>query len=355
MSETPLSNPPKLETFFCILSGENFTLPQAEVAAILESERAPTESFLEFPRMVKFKTSLEGAQAVARRAAYSHSCCREIFSCRAAEEDAIIDRIRNTDFQQFLAEKETFKVTLTTIKPAVSVQGKIMKETLGSLILQAVPSSRVCLERSDRTFLGLVTGDMFLFGAIVDEDRKRFRPRRPTSWPFFHPTAMSTKLARCMVNLSRAGPGRILLDPFCGTGSQLIEAALMGCEIIGADLDFRMVNGTLQNLRSFGVRDFSLLVADAKALPLRSVDSSASDPPYGRGSSTHGDIAIELVKGFLENIYELLLPTGYICLAFPQGGGLRRTAEAIGYKIRETHLVREHKSLTREVVVLTTA
>jgi tRNA (guanine10-N2)-dimethyltransferase len=354
VSETPLSNPSKLENFFCILSGENSTLPQAEVAAILESERAPTESFLEFPRMAKFKTSLEGAQAVARRAAYSRSCCREIFSCKA-EEGTIIDGIRNTDFQQFLVQKETFKVTLTTIRPAVSVKGKITKETLGSLILQAVPSSRVCLERSDRTFLGLVTGDMFLFGVIVGEDRKRFRSRRPTTWPFFHPTAMSTKLARCMVNLSRAGPGRILLDPFCGTGSQLIEAALMGCEIIGADLDFRMVNGTLHNLRSFGVRDFSVLVADAKALPLRSVDSSASDPPYGRGSSTHGDVAIELVKRFLENIYELLLPKGYICIAFPQGGGLRSTAEAIGYKIRETHLVREHKSLTREVVVLTTA
>jgi tRNA (guanine10-N2)-dimethyltransferase len=354
VSETPLSNPSKLETFFCILSGENSTLPQAEVAAILESERAPTESFLEFPRMVKFKTSLEGAQTVARRAAYSRSCCREIFSCKA-EEGAIIDGIRSTDFQQFLLQKETFKVTLTTIRPAVSVQGKIIKETLGSLVLQAVPSSRVCLERSDRTFLGLVTGDMFLFGVIIGEDRKRFRSRRPTTWPFFHPTAMSTKLARCMVNLSRAGPGRILLDPFCGTGSQLIEAALMGCEIIGTDLDFRMVNGTLHNLRSFGVRDFSVLVADAKALPLRSVDSSASDPPYGRGSSTHGDAAIELVKRFLENIYELLLPKGYICIAFPQGGGLRSTAEAIGYKIRETHLVREHKSLTREVVVLTTA
>ena len=353
MSEVPSYDTPELETFFCILSGENSTLPQAEVAAILESERAPVESFLEFPRMAKFRTSLEGAQAVARRAAYSHSCCREILSCRA-EEDAIVNRTRNTDFQPFLVENETFKVTLTSIKPTVSLQGKRMRETLGSLILQAVPSARVCLERSERTFLGLVTGDMFLFGAIVDENQRRSKPRRPMARPFFHPAVMSTKLARCMVNLSRARPGRILLDPFCGTGSQLIEAALMGCKIIGADLDPRMVNGALQNLRSFGVGDFSLLVADARALPLRSVDSSASDPPYGRGSSTHGEVAIELVKGFLGSIYESLPPTGYICLAFPQGGGLRNIAESIGYKIREIHLVREHKSLTREVVVLTT-
>ena len=343
-----------MDTFFCILSGENSTLPQAEVAAILESERAPLESFLEYPRMVRFQTTLQGAKAVTRRAAYAKSCCREIFSCRV-EEDTIIDKMRNSDLQSYLAEEETFKVILTNIKPTASLQGKRMRETLGSLISQAVPSARVSLERSDKSFLGLVTGDTFLFGAIVGEDQDTVIPRRPTAWPFFHPAVMSTKLARCMVNLSRAKPGRILIDPFCGTGSQLIEAGLMGCEIIGADLDLKMVRGTLQNLRSFGIRDFSLLVADARTLPFRSVDSFASDPPYGRGSSTHGANAFELVRGFLENLREYLLPTGCICLAFPQGSGLRNAAEAIGYRIREIHLVREHKSLTREVIVLTIA
>lgn len=354
MSEVPLSNTQELENFFCILSGENPTLPQAEVVAILESERAPVESFLEFPRMVRFKTTLSGAKAVARRAAYTRSCCREIFSCRAKEDD-IIGRMRNSDFRPFLVKGETFKVTLANIKPIVSLQGKRMREMLGSLILQTAPSARVNLERSDRTFLGLVTSDVFLLGAVVEENQNKFRPKKPMARPFFHPAAMSTKLARCMVNLSRAKPGQILLDPFCGTGSQLIEAGLMGCEIIGADLDLKMVRGTLQNLRSFGIRNFSLLVADAKALPFRSVDSSASDPPYGRGSSTHGANAFELMKGFLENLRESLLPTGYVCLAFPQGSGLCSTAEATGYKIRETHMVREHKNLTREVIVLTRA
>lgn len=354
MSELPLSNTQELESFFCILSGENPTLPQAEVAAILESERAPVESFLEFRRMVRFKTTLTAAKAVARRAAYTRSCCREIFSCKAKEDD-IADRMRNSDFRPFLVKGETFKVSLTNIKPSVSLQGKRMREMLGSLILQAVPSARASLEKSDRTFLGFVTSDVFLLGTIIEENQNRFKRTKPMTWPFFHPAVMSTKLARCMVNLSRAKPGQILLDPFCGTGSQLIEAGLMGCEIIGADLDPGMVRGTLQNLRSFGIKDFSLLVADAKALPFRSVGSSASDPPYGRISSTHGANALELVKGFLENLLESFLPTGYICLAFPQGSGLRSTAEATGYKIRETHMVREHKSLTREVIVLTIA
>jgi len=42
--------------------------------------------------------------------------------------------------------------------------------------------------------------------------------------------------------------GQTLLDPFCGTGVLLQEAALMGYNVYGSDLEARMVDYTAQNL-----------------------------------------------------------------------------------------------------------
>jgi tRNA G10 N-methylase Trm11 len=62
------------------------------------------------------------------------------------------------------------------------------------------------------------------------------------------------KLARVLVNL---GLGQldmspehqsVLYDPFCGTGTVLIEGLLRGCEVIGSDSDSEAVAGTIKNL-----------------------------------------------------------------------------------------------------------
>lgn len=56
------------------------------------------------------------------------------------------------------------------------------------------------------------------------------------------------KIARIMANLASAGQARTLLDPFCGTGTILMEAMLTGCSVIGSDLDPQAVEGTKANL-----------------------------------------------------------------------------------------------------------
>lgn len=55
------------------------------------------------------------------------------------------------------------------------------------------------------------------------------------------------KLARMMVNLTGATSGRVL-DPFCGTGVLLQEAALLGFDVYGTDLSEKMVRYSTENL-----------------------------------------------------------------------------------------------------------
>lgn len=47
----------------------------------------------------------------------------------------------------------------------------------------------------------------------------------------FHP-----QVVRAFANLLDVGPGELILDPFCGSGTTISEALLMGCDAIGVDL-----------------------------------------------------------------------------------------------------------------------
>ena len=60
-----------------------------------------------------------------------------------------------------------------------------------------------------------------------------FNKRKPQHRPFFKPTSMHPKIARLLVNLAHVKAGNTVLDPFCGTGGILIEAALMKMKVSG--------------------------------------------------------------------------------------------------------------------------
>ena len=351
MFEATSSGIEGLETVFCLLSGENLTLPQAEVEAILESEGHPMRVLSRLPRILRLISTVYGAEAITRRAAYTRRCCREILACEA-EESQVLKIVQASQLHRFLNRNETFRVEVVRVEPKVSLGAKRMEGEIGRAILDSVPRARVDLVRSTKTFLGVVIGKLFLLGLVIERSGSRFASRGPHLRPFFHPSAMPPKLARCMVNLSRAKPGGVFLDAFCGTGSQLIEAELIGCTVLGSDIDERMVRGALRNLRFSGVEGYNLCVADARTLPFRSLDACASDPPYGRGSSTHGIDAKDVVEGFLGDVFDVLPSGGHVCLAFHEYGNVGEVGRGIGYEVRESHLVREHKSLTREVVVL---
>jgi tRNA G10 N-methylase Trm11 len=56
------------------------------------------------------------------------------------------------------------------------------------------------------------------------------------------------KLAQMMVNLANPPIGATILDPFCGTGVVLQEALLMGFDVIGTDIEARMVDYSTKNI-----------------------------------------------------------------------------------------------------------
>lgn len=59
-----------------------------------------------------------------------------------------------------------------------------------------------------------------------------------------HAGMLPPKLAQIMINLGQAP---LVFDPFCGSGTILMEAMLMGLSVIGSDVDYKMVEGSKQN------------------------------------------------------------------------------------------------------------
>ncbi|MCA1032559.1 RsmD family RNA methyltransferase [Bacillus timonensis] len=73
--------------------------------------------------------------------------------------------------------------------------------------------------------------------------------------PHQYSTALSTRVARAVVNIAVPNPtGLKVIDPCCGIGTVLIEALSMGIEIEGSDINPLILPGTRENITYFGLQ-----------------------------------------------------------------------------------------------------
>ncbi|MCX8170354.1 MAG: THUMP domain-containing protein [Candidatus Bathyarchaeota archaeon] len=339
---------------FFLLSGENPTLPFSEVKSILSAEGYNFRVLSELTQLLRVEADIKCAKAVGFRSALAKGCCLELFNCEAGV-DEILSNARKIDFTQFLGEGESFAVRVIRVRGcAPHISCLALERSIGEIIFGGVDKARVNLKNPDKTFEGVLVDNMFFFGLrLVEIKHKDLLERGPRRRVFFHPSAMTAKIARCMVNLAQARAGNLLLDPFCGTGSILIEAGLIGCRIIGFDVKRRMVEGSLKNLRFFSVDPETIAVADACIPPLSagSVDRIATDPPYGTTSSTLGSTTRNIVERFFSSARNIIRDGGMICIAAPKDIKVHEIGQKHGFKHLESHFVYVHRRLTREISI----
>lgn len=170
-------------------------------------------------------------------------------------------------------------------------------------------------------------------------DRYRFRSKRYKV--FKHPAAITPEDAGIMVNLTgRRSP---LLDPFCGSGTIVIEACKRGIEAVGVDINSTIARGAAQNLKRFSCDSHGhIIVGNFSKLPFRpnSFTAISTNPPYGRIMRTReGE---NLVFEELANTSTRIVKKGgKVAFVKPLGGSCF-PGEAVEY-----HCVYVHGSLTR--------
>jgi len=178
--------------------------------------------------------------------------------------------------------------------------------------------------------------------------------RDPHHRPYFHPTALNPKLAKLFINLARTKEGDEILDPFCGSGSILIEAGIMGMCAYGLDMDLEKIWGCKENLKHFKV-DAEVREGNATSITAsykKEFDAIITDPPYARSSRVYGEGLAELYEQFLLSSKSVLKKGAFIVFAIPEDINITKSIEKAGFELLSKYRIYVHKSLSRMLYIL---
>ncbi len=331
-----------------LLSGEHPTIPPAEVCSAIEVQGSNFEKIEELDQVLVVESDADPRE-LSRRLGMTHWIGENFGVC---DPDILMDVIASSDLIDFLPQSESIAVRVKRIKNHLSeIDTQGTAEKVADWILGEY-DYEVDLEHPENEVVILLTEDECVVSVLRAEvDRSGFEDRSPSKRAAEHPTTMQPNLARAMVNLARTPGDGKFLDPFCGIGGILIEAGLVGAEVIGADINSEMLSGARENLKENGLRSFELIEKDARNLDVDGVDAIATDPPYGRQSSTGGSDPEDIYRDIFP-VFADILPVGrYLCIGAPSEVDLEKISSGLPFDLQGKHSQRVHKSLLRNIYV----
>lgn len=137
---------------------------------------------------------------------------------------------------------------------------------------------------------------------------------------------MPPKVARMLVNIAQPKSDSLILDPFCGSGTIVQEALLLGYKnVIGSDISPTAMAATKENLEWLKLTPKKLFQADARDLlhhlKPHSIDCIVAEGYLGpvRPNQTERiqEQMIELYSETFHILAQLLKPTGRLVFALP--------------------------------------
>lgn len=157
--------------------------------------------------------------------------------------------------------------------------------TVGEAIFERLSlfgSPKVNLDHPAVIFRAELIGEVFFLG--IDTTGDSSLHKRP--WRVYdHPAHLKATIANALIELAEPDGGSFI-DPFCGSGTILIELALRGYDgkIIGVEKYRKHIKGAKMNALAAGVLDkIEFIQGDATKLSqyVESVDFAVSNLPYG--------------------------------------------------------------------------
>ncbi|MFW9845108.1 MAG: hypothetical protein ACFFD6_00035 [Candidatus Thorarchaeota archaeon] len=342
----------ELSTHFVIVSGEDIDLAKAEVDSLIGLTGVNAEiSWSGQLALIESEDSPVGF-LLARGATIKEA---GIVIGEGELSENSFDWLSDDEIECHIDPSKSFSVRTKSLAVERYVeQREKLSALLGARIMRVTGAS-VSLNQPDINVLVLLTSERILV-CISNASRLRhaLQLREPGRKDFFHPSMMNSYLARTLCNLAGVQPSTLVLDPFCGGGGILCEAAIIGARTVGWDLNWRLILGARKNLDSISDSEACLLQADSRLPPLRArcFDAIVTDPPYGRASSTRGTKARALVQTFIEHVPDLVKGGGRLCVCGSREMGITGIMSDLDFDVLYQIPVYVHRGLTREVVTV---
>jgi len=303
-----------IERYALVLSYDYPKLSLYESLSCLKSEDIVVLNSIVKERVLLVEVQLENEKQIvcaARRSATIKEVVKPIQLLKDLEIDVI-------SLESILKNVQTFGVRASCFSTR-KFSSQEIERIIGRQILDAFSNVKVNLKNPDVWIRVIAVEDLIIIGVSIFREPKGFHKRSAGKRPFLIASTLKPKLALSLINLSCVKKEQILLDPFCGAGSILIEAALLGIETIGCDIFKKHVQGTKANLKWANVDTLGLIRCDSCFLPIRKADVIVTDPPYGREAPVGGHSVEEIYESIIRNAKSVLRTGGSFVFMHPKG------------------------------------
>lgn len=310
-----------MQSFF-VVSGENVELAKDEIVAISKSYDGKTSH--ETDSKLVIINSKVPWDRIAQRATFVRTAGKIV--------DTFSELFSELDLR-LLHKSDTFACRTVNLS-SKKIDLSSIEKTVGATIKQA-SGARVSLSNPALTVYLIFTDNQNYLGYSTKVPAQK-RSKKIIKSPF----ELNWKLSRAMVNLSGLKEDEILCDPFCGTGTILLEAESMGISSIGIDFDKKMCNVAKKNLAANGYNS-KIINARYEHIKKINFDGIVTDIPYGI-SSKSSESPKKLIIDFIS-----ILPKKKKLVLMCK----KELADQIELKPAKRYEIYRHKSLTRTILV----
>ena len=211
-----------------------------------------------------------------------------------------------------------------------------LESSMGDMISKFT-HAKVNLKNPDITVYLIFTNKENFFG-FSKTVKQQVRPKKTKTYP----NELDWKLTRAMINLIGIKQGETICDPFCGTGTTLLEAESMGIHAIGMDFDEKMFNIAKENLKENKFKSEIFNTDFQEMLKItEKYDGIVTDLPYGLNSKIT-EKPEKILKRFISNLPK----RKKIAIMYKKEFG-----DNLKLKGLKKYQIYRHKSLTRTILI----
>ena len=320
------------------LGGENKELAIIEAMELLKTEMYKPEKNFEEGQIATIIVSRKLTSETVRRLGMTKRVSKIIRSSKEKNIEKYIGKLPIIDIgNNSFAIRRISNSKMSEREIAVRIGEKISKENRTDL---ANPDVKILFYTSSRTIVSILEQDFVTSYKNCLQHHVKYRP-------YFSPISIHPRIARSMINLSNCKAGDAILDPFCGTGGILIEAADVGMKIKGIDILEKMVENSNGNLKHFGFEG-AIVKGDVKESKNIDFEAIVTDPPYGISSSSGGEKIDKLLQRSVDVLGRALKKGKRVVMAVSNPELVKTKKMTMLYQF-EWYI---HKSLTRHILVL---